>query len=73
MQIFLILVIIAAAIAVLVALVRGLVIFLKQTEEDLKGDGKASGMRQNTMMVRRIQFQAAAVLVAALLAYLFAK
>ena len=72
MQVFLILVIVAAAIAALVALVRGLVVFLKQTEEDLKGDGKAQGLKQNAMMVKRIQFQAIAVLVAALLAYLFA-
>lgn len=73
MQVFLILVIVAAAIATLVALIRGLVVFLKQTEEDLKGDGKASGLRQNAMMIRRIQFQAIAVLVAALLAFLVAK
>ena len=73
MTVFLTLVIVAAAIAALVALVRGLIVFLKQTEEDLKGDGKASGLRQNAMMIRRIQFQAIAVLVAALLAFLVAK
>lgn len=73
MSVFLILVIVAAALAAVVALVRGLVVFLKQTEEDLKGDGRASGLKQNAMMVRRIQFQALAVLVAALLAFLVAK
>lgn len=72
MQVFLILVVVAAAIAALWALIRGLVVFLKQTEDDLKGEGTASGLRQNKMMVRRIQFQALAVLVAALLMYAFA-
>ena len=73
MSVFLILVIVAAALAAVWALVRGLVVFLKQTEEDLKGDGRASGMKQNAMMIRRIQFQAIAVLVAALLAFLVTK
>ncbi len=73
MSVFLILVIVAAALAAVVALVRGLVVFLKQTEEDLKGEGQASGLKQNAMMIRRIQFQALAVLVAALLAFLVAK
>ena len=72
MQVFLILVVVAAALAALWALIRGLVQFLKQTEDDLKGDGTAAGLRQNKMMVRRIQFQAIAVLVAALLMYAFA-
>jgi hypothetical protein len=61
---------IAAAIAALVMLVRGIVTFLKTTEEDLKsgnGGPSASGLKQNRMMMGRIFFQALAVFIAALL------
>jgi hypothetical protein len=59
------------AIGALVSLVRGIVIFLRTTERDLMGTGvSASGLAQNRMMWRRIQFQGAAVLVAVLLMYL---
>ncbi len=67
MQTFLVILMILAAIAALVSLVRGIVIFLQTTEKDLKGDGvSSSGLRQNKMMWRRIQFQAIAVMLAVL-------
>ncbi|PTQ13468.1 hypothetical protein CLG96_05110 [Sphingomonas oleivorans] len=64
MQTFLLVLIILAAIAALVALVRGIVIFLKTSEKDLLGTGpNLSGQRQNRMMWRRIQFQALAIIL----------
>ena len=63
MQTFLFVLMTVAALAALAALIRGIVIFLQTTEQDLKGTGgpSASGLRQNKMMWRRIQFQAAAM------------
>jgi hypothetical protein len=60
---------IAAMIATLVMLVRGVVTFLKTTEADLKAGGgpSQSGVKQNKAMMGRILFQAIAVLIAALL------
>ena len=59
-----------AAIATLVTLVRGIVTFLQTTEADLKSGHagpSASGVKQNKMMMGRIFFQAIAILIAALL------
>jgi hypothetical protein len=70
MQTFLWILLIAAAIATLVMLVRGVVTFLQTTEADLKSGAvgpSASGVKQNKMMMGRIFFQAIAVLIAALL------
>jgi hypothetical protein len=70
MNTFLVLCIIAAAIATVVALVRGVIAFLKTTEEDLKSGNmgpSASSAKQNKMMFARVGFQAAAVLLIALL------
>jgi hypothetical protein len=67
MQTFIFVLIILAMLATLAALVRGIVIFLKTTEQDLLGTGpNLSGQRQNKMMWRRIQFQALAVVLIAL-------
>jgi hypothetical protein len=68
MQTFLFILMLLLALGALVALVRGIVQFLQTTEADLKGTGgpSQSGLRQNKMMWRRIQFQAAAVVVAML-------
>jgi hypothetical protein len=63
---FLILLLVAAMIATVVALVRGVVAFLKTTEEDLKGDGvgpSASSVKQNKAMMQRVIFQAVAILI----------
>jgi hypothetical protein len=70
MTLFLWLLMIAAAIAAVVMLIRGVVTFLKTTEADLKsgnGGPSASGLKQNRMMMGRILFQAIAVFIAALL------
>ena len=69
MKIFLILLLVAAMIATLVALVRGIVSFIKVTEADLKGGTgpSASAMKSNKMMQQRILFQGAAILVVGLL------
>ena len=70
MTTFLWILMIAAAIAALVMLIRGIVTFLKSTEEDLKsgnGGPSASGLKQNRMMMGRIFFQALAVFIAAIL------
>lgn len=69
MKIFLILLLVAAMIATVVALVRGIIAFLKVTEADLKsGTGpSASAMKSNKMMQQRILFQGAAIAIVALL------
>ncbi len=69
MTTFLVILIILAAIATVVALIRGIITFLRTTEEDLKGSHgpSASGLKQNKMMMARIGFQALAVLIVALL------
>jgi acyl-[acyl carrier protein]--UDP-N-acetylglucosamine O-acyltransferase len=60
--------IVAAMIATVVALVRGIIAFLRTTEEDLKGGGiNQSGLKQNRMMRQRIAFQAIAVILVILL------
>lgn len=65
MQLFLVLLLIAAMIATVVALIRGIVAFLKVTEAELKGEGgpSASSVKSNKMMQFRIFFQAIAVLI----------
>lgn len=70
MRIFLALLLIATMIATLVALIRGIVAFLKTTEADLNSTAtgpSASSLKQNRMMFARIGFQAAAILIVALL------
>lgn len=57
-----------AMIATLVALVRGIVMFLRTTEADLNGVGPSvSSQRQNKAMQARIGFQALAVIIVVLL------
>lgn len=57
-------------IMVVVSLVRGIATFLQSTREDLeRGDGAGPSpmqLRQNRMMMQRILFQGAAVVVVAL-------
>ncbi|MCH4151182.1 MAG: twin transmembrane helix small protein [Sphingobium sp.] len=70
MNIFLILLLIAAMGATLFMLIKGIVTFLKTTEEDLKSGPNgpsSSGLKQNKAMMGRIMFQALAVLIIALL------
>jgi len=69
MKLFLVLLLIAAMIATLVALVRGIIAFLKVTEADLKGTGGPSqaALKSNKMMQQRILFQGVAIAIVALL------
>jgi hypothetical protein len=70
MNTFFVLLIIAAAIATVVMLVRGVVAFLQTTKEELNSTDagpSASSLKQNKMMFARIGFQAVAVLLVALL------
>ncbi|HUD30205.1 MAG TPA: hypothetical protein VMQ93_15150 [Novosphingobium sp.] len=65
-------IIVVLVIMVVVSLVRGIVAFLNSTKEDLHRDPGATGptanqLLQNKMMFNRIKYQAAAVLVCALL------
>lgn len=70
MNVFLILLVVAAAIGALVSLVRGVIALLKTTEADLnsrEAGPSVSSVKQNKMMLTRITFQAVAVLLAAIL------
>jgi hypothetical protein len=62
MQTFLFVLIILAAIGAVVSILRGVIIMLKTSREDLEGPGpNRSGLAQNKMMWRRVQFQALAI------------
>lgn len=64
MNTILIILLVLAMVATLVALIRGIIAFLKTTEADLNGTGpNTSGVRQNKMMRQRIMFQALAVII----------
>lgn len=64
MTVFLAVLLVAAMIATLVALVRGIISFLQATEADLKGTGPSvASSKSNKMMQQRIFFQALAILV----------
>jgi hypothetical protein len=68
MQTVLIVLIVLAMLGTVVALVRGIIQFLKTSTEDLNSPGpNFSGERQNKMMRMRIAFQAAAVILVILL------
>ena len=65
-----VLVIIGLAIMVVVSLVRGIVAFLKTSKDDLATPGGGATpmqLQQNKMMFARIKYQAAAIVVVALL------
>ena len=66
----LIILFIAAAVATVVALIRGIVTFLNTTKAELNSSAQGpsqSSLKQNRMMFNRIMFQAAAVLILALI------
>lgn len=70
MNTFLIILLALAVIGAVVMLVRGAVAFLQNTEKALNDDGSgpsASSIKQNKMMMGRIQFQAVAVIIVILL------
>lgn len=63
MQTFLLVLIILAAIGALVSVVRGVIIFLQAKHLEVNGNGPIeSGLAQNRMMWRRVQFQALAII-----------
>jgi len=66
MNTFLVILLILAVIATVVMLVRGLIVFLKTTEADLKEGGTGasqSALKQNKMMMGRVMFQGIAVII----------
>ena len=70
MNTLLVIVIVVLAIMVVVSLVRGIVAFMQSTKLDLESDGDRlteMQLRQNKMMFARIQYQALAIVVVALL------
>ncbi len=68
MKLFLVLLLVAAMIATVVALVRGIIAFLKVTEADLKGTGPShAALKSNRMMQQRILYQGIAIAIVALL------
>lgn len=68
MNTFLIILLVAAMLATVVALVRGVITFLQAAGAEARGDApSALALKSNKMMQQRIIFQAAAVLIAALL------
>jgi hypothetical protein len=68
MQTFLILLLIAAMIATVVMLVRGIVAFLHSASVEARGgQPSASALKSNQMMQKRIFFQAIAIVICVLL------
>jgi hypothetical protein len=71
MNTFLAILLVAAMIATLVALVRGIIAFLRESTEQVKnGSGpSASSLKSNRMMQQRIFFQALAILIVVVLLF----
>ena len=71
MNTILVIALVLAMIATLVALIRGVIAFLQTTKDDLnmpEGAGPSPArMKQNKMMMNRVLFQAAAVIIVAIL------
>ena len=71
MNTFLVILLIAAMLATVVALVRGIVSFLQESSAQVKnGEGpSAASLKSNRMMQQRIFFQAAAILIVVLILF----
>lgn len=73
MNIFFGLILVALMGGVVYSLVKGIAAFLQSTREDLERDASAGPsemqLRQNQMMMKRILFQGAAILVVAVLLF----
>jgi hypothetical protein len=70
MNVFLVILLVAAMIATVVALVRGVVTFMRATDADLRGTGpSASSLKSNKLMQQRIFFQALAILIVVLILF----
>lgn len=62
MQTFLFILIILAALGAVVSVIRGVIAMLRRDHDRLNADGVSeSGLQQNRMMWRRVQFQALAI------------
>ena len=72
---FLSLLLIAAMIAVVVVLVRGLAVFLLNASNEVRGEGgpSASALKSNKMMQYRIFFQAIAIAIVVAILFLAGK
>lgn len=72
-NIILVLFLIAAMIATVVALVRGIIAFLREQSAEVRGQGNgpsAEALKSNRMMQARIFFQAIAILIVVLILFL---
>ena len=70
MTTFLVLLLVAAMIATVVALVRGIIGFLQASSAEVRGEGpSAQALHSNKMMQFRIFFQALAILVVVVLLF----
>ena len=71
MNTFLVILLIAAMIATVVALVRGVISFLQEQHATVRGEGgpSAASLKSNRMMQQRIFFQAMAVLIVVLILF----
>lgn len=70
MNTILVIALILAMAATLFALIRGIISFLQTTKEELnlpEGVVRPSSVKQNKMMLNRVLFQAAAVIIVAIL------
>ncbi len=71
MTVVLVIALVLAMGATLFALIRGIIAFLQTTKEDLnapEGSGPSPArLKQNKMMMNRILFQAAAIIIVAIL------
>lgn len=70
MNTILVIALILAMAATLFALVRGIISFLQTTKEELnlpEGVVRPSSVKQNKMMLNRVLFQAAAIIIVAIL------
>jgi len=71
MSTFLVILLIAAMLATVVALIRGIIVFLQNATADAKGTGpSAAALKSNKMMQYRILFQAIAIVIVVLILFL---
>ena len=71
MTTFLAILLVAAMIATVVALVRGIISFLQEQTAEVKGNGPTAGaIKSNRMMQMRIFFQALAIMIVVLILFL---
>ncbi len=65
MKTFLFILIVLAAIGAVVSIVRCVIVMLRANRDEVDGHGvSTSGLKQNRMMWRRVQFQAVAIVLA---------